>query len=117
MMTQKQVRKTKEGISFGLKVLLGILFISPLIIGFLFSIQYEDELTSSPLRLFTANPTLINYIEVFQKVPLLSYLKNSLIVCVLAITIQITVRVSRPTVSRSLSSRARSSCSALCSRA
>ena len=100
MMTQKQVRKTKEGISFGLKVLLGILFISPLIIGFLFSIQYEDELTSSPLRLFTANPTLINYIEVFQKVPLLSYLKNS-----------------RPTVSRSLSSRARSSCSALCSRA
>ena len=91
MMTQKQVRKTKEGISFGLKVLLGILFISPLIIGFLFSIQYEDELTSSPLRLFTANPTLINYIEVFQKVPLLSYLKNSLIVCVLAITIQITV--------------------------
>ena len=50
MMTQKQVRKTKEGISFGLKVLLGILFISPLIIGFLFSIQYEDELTSSPLR-------------------------------------------------------------------
>ena len=79
MMTQKQVRKTKEGISFGLKVLLGILFISPLIIGFLFSIQYEDELTSSPLRLFTANPTLINYIEVFQKVPLLSYLKNSLI--------------------------------------
>ena len=91
MMTQKQVRKTKEGISFGLKVLLGILFISPLIIGFLFSIQYEDELTSSPLRLFTANPTLINYIEVFQKVPLLSYLKNSLIVCVLAITIQIVV--------------------------
>ena len=91
MMTQKQVRKTKEGISFGLKVLLGILFISPLIIGFLFSIQYEDELTSSPLRLFTANPTLINYIEVFQKVPLLSYLKNSLIVCLLAITIQITV--------------------------
>ena len=75
----EQVRKTKEGISFGLKVLLGILFISPLIIGFLFSIQYEDELTSSPLRLFTANPTLINYIEVFQKVPLLSYLKNSLI--------------------------------------
>ena len=70
MMTQKQVRKTKEGISFGLKVLLGILFISPLIIGFLFSIQYEDELTSSPLRLFTANPTLINYIEVFQKVPI-----------------------------------------------
>ena len=91
MMTQKQVRKTKEGISFGLKVLLGILFISPLIIGFLFSIQYEDELTSSPLRLFTANPTLINYIEVFQKVPLLSYLKNSLIVCLLAITIQIVV--------------------------
>ena len=90
MMTQKQVRKTKEGISFGLKVLLGILFISPLIIGFLFSIQYEDELTSS-LRLFTANPTLINYIEVFQKVPLLSYLKNSLIVCLLAITIQIVV--------------------------
>ena len=91
MMTQKQVKKLKSGGSFTLKTLIGILFVSPLIMGFLFSLQHEEELTSTPLRLFTANPTLMNFVEVFQKIPLLSYLKNSLVVCVLAITIQIIV--------------------------
>ena len=91
MMTQKQVKKLKSGGSFALKTLIGILFVSPLIMGFLFSLQHEEELTSTPLRLFTANPTLMNFVEVFQKIPLLSYLKNSLVVCVLAITIQIIV--------------------------
>ena len=102
MMTQKQVRKTKEGISFGLKVLLGILFLvfgAVKLAGFFskdpYQLVFESDLVFGilylALGLFTANPTLINYIEVFQKVPLLSYLKNSLIVCVLAITIQITV--------------------------
>ena len=56
MMTQKQVKKLKSGGSFALKTLIGILFVSPLIMGFLFSLQHEEELTSTPLRLFTATP-------------------------------------------------------------
>lgn len=89
MMTAKQIRKTKEGLSFAVKLLIGILFISPILLGLLFSFQTEEELMSVPLHLIAHNPTLKNFVEVFQKIPLLSYLKNSLIVCVGAITGQI----------------------------
>lgn len=89
MMTAKQIRKTKEGLSFAVKLLIGILFISPILLGLLFSLQTEEELMSVPLHLIAHNPTLKNFVEVFQKIPLLSYLKNSLIVCVGAITGQI----------------------------
>ena len=41
MMTAKQIRKTKEGLSFAVKLLIGILFISPIILGLLFSFQTE----------------------------------------------------------------------------
>ena len=91
MMTARQIRKTKEGLSFTVKLVIGILFISPIILGVLFSLQTEEELMSVPLHLIARNPTLRNFVEVFQKVPLLSYLKNSLIVCAGAIVGQIII--------------------------
>ena len=89
MMTARQIKKTKEGLSFAIKLIIGIAFISPLILAVLFSLQLEEELMSVPLHLIAKNPTLLNFIEVFQKVPLPNYLKNSLIVCVVAIVGQI----------------------------
>lgn len=89
MITARKKRKIKEGSYFALKVIIGIAFICPLIIGLAFSIQSEGQLVTYPLRLFTANPTLENYVEVFRKVPLLHYLKNSVIVCFFAILGQV----------------------------
>lgn len=89
MMTAKQSRKLKSGGSYALKLLLGLAFVSPLFIGLFFSIQTEEALATYPLRLITDNPTLANYIEVFNKVPLLLYLKNSVIVCVVSILGQV----------------------------
>lgn len=89
MITARKKRKIKEGSYFALKVIIGIAFICPLIIGLAFSIQSEGQLVTYPLRLFTANPTLENYMEVFRKVPLLHYLKNSVIVCFFAILGQV----------------------------
>lgn len=74
---------------FVFKMAIGILFITPLIIGVCFSLQKEKQLGIYPLRLLTLHPTLENYLAVFQKVPLLSYLKNSAIVCFVAIFFQI----------------------------
>ena len=88
-MTAKQKKRLGETSSFALKVILGALFVSPLIIGLLFSIQSDAELGTIPLKLFTDSPTLANYIGVFERVPLLAYIKNSAIVCVIAIAAQI----------------------------
>lgn len=89
MMTGKKKRQLRGGASFALKVLIGLLFISPMIIGLLFSFQSDSQLGAAPLRLITENPTIENYIEVFKKVPLLHYLKNTAVVCVVAICAQI----------------------------
>ena len=75
--------------SWVIKAIIGLIFISPLIVGVLFSVQSDDVLGMYPLKLITDNPTLANYITVFQKVPLLTYLKSSFIMCAMAITSQI----------------------------
>lgn len=89
MMSPKTKKKTIAVSDFVIRLLVGLLFISPLIIGLFFSVQTEDTLMTYPLRLITKNPTLENYAIVFQKVPLLTYLKNSVIICVVSILGQI----------------------------
>ena len=80
-----------EWTSFLIKTLIGVFFISPLIIGLCFSFQTEKMLVTYPLHLITDSPSMHNYIEVFSKVPLLHYLKNSVIVCFTAIFSQIII--------------------------
>lgn len=90
MMNVARIKKNAgKGASWIIKALIGIAFISPLIVGVLFSFQSDNELGMYPLKLISENPTLENYIAVFQKVPLLTYLKNSFVMCVIAITSQI----------------------------
>lgn len=89
MMTAKQQKKAKSNTSFIIKVILGVIFIAPLIIGVAFSVQTEETLVTYPLKLITENPTYQNYVEIFKKVPLLAYLKNSVIVCGFAIIGQV----------------------------
>ena len=91
MISDRNKRMLKNGASFSLKLLLAVIFIFPLIVGFLFSLHTEAELSRIPLHLFTPNPTLENYAKVFNSVPIFHYLKNSLIVCVVAILSQIVI--------------------------
>lgn len=72
-----------------IKMLLGLLFIAPLLIGILFFFQSEQELGTYPLHLLSNAPTLQNYLEVIKAVPLFSYLLNSGIVCLVLMTTMI----------------------------
>ena len=65
-MNMARKKLIKEALAFGFRAALGIIFISPLILGVLFSLQSELELGTYPLKLFTDHPTLQNYQQVFQ---------------------------------------------------
>ena len=89
MSTARTKKRAAAAAGFTVKLALGLVFISPLIIGLFFSFQTEQELMSYPLHLLPQHFTLENYQAVFAKVPLLLYLKNSVIVCVIAIFAQV----------------------------
>ncbi|MGP1508124.1 MAG: carbohydrate ABC transporter permease [Sphaerochaeta sp.] len=85
-------RKNKERIEVAVKILLGILFISPILIGIIFSFVPDDELYNLPSFEVIRNTfTIRNYIKVFQTLPILAYIKTSLIMCMIVIVAQIVI--------------------------
>lgn len=87
-MTALQKKRTINAISLFFKIVIGLVFIAPIIVCILFSLQQEGEIATLTPKLFTANPTLENYRTVLNTMPIFTYLKNSLIVCLLTIVIQ-----------------------------
>lgn len=71
------------------KIFFILLIIAPIVIAFCFSFQSESEIISSKIVWLTKNPTLDNYRWVFKHTNILTYLKNTLIVCVIVISAQI----------------------------
>jgi sn-glycerol 3-phosphate transport system permease protein len=88
MKERRTSKKTAECLRFAGKVLLGLLFVSPIIFCILFSFQPNSEVGSAPLHLLTAHPTLDNYIEVLRSIPVSRYLLNTLLMCVICIFFQ-----------------------------
>jgi sn-glycerol 3-phosphate transport system permease protein len=74
---------------YAIKFIIGLVFVSPLIIGILYSFKPESEIGAVIPSLFTENPTLYGYMWVFNKIPIFKYLLNSLIVCGVAILAQV----------------------------
>ncbi len=82
-------KKVMESVGTIIRILLGLLYISPLFVGLLFSFQPDSEIGMAPLRLFTKSPTLENYKYVFQHIPVLTYLKNTVIMILICVPCQI----------------------------
>ena len=81
--------RTKEYIAAGLKILLGLCYIFPLIIAFLFSIQPNEEVGMAPLRFISENPTIQNYFSVWDSTPIMTYFKNTFIMVIVCVPIQL----------------------------
>ncbi len=75
-------KKTLPKIWIALKILLGLIFISPVLVGFVFSFVPNHLLNGLPsLSQIVNNLTLDNYKWVLGYVPVFRYLLNTLIVC------------------------------------
>lgn len=85
-------RKTQERIGVAVKILLGVLFISPILIGLVFSFVPDEELYKLPsLETIKSTFTIDNYIKVFRTLPILAYIKTSLVMCLIVIGAQLFV--------------------------
>lgn len=85
-------RKTQERIMVAVKILLGVLFISPILIGLVFSFVPDEELYKLPsLETIKSTFTIDNYIKVFRTLPILAYIKTSLVMCLIVIGAQLFV--------------------------
>ncbi len=82
--------KTKERIGVIIKVIIGVLFISPILVGFVFSFVPDDELYALPtVSTVINNLTFNNYVKVFKTLPIMYYVKTSLVMCLIVIVAQI----------------------------
>lgn len=82
-------RKIMEALTFSGKLLLGIAAIFPLIYGFCLSFMGMADILSNPPVLISKRMSLANYQFALQRVPMLTYFKNTLIVCFIEVGAQI----------------------------
>lgn len=82
--------RKREYFNFIIRLLIGICFISPLIIGCLFSFVPNEYLDGLPsFNNILNNLTFENYQWIFRNIPVLRYISNSLVMCAIIITAQI----------------------------
>ena len=90
MRSKYLTNKQRTLISVIVKVIIGLLFISPLFIGLIFSFVPDEELLKLPtLQTIKNTASFNNYKLLAQSIPVFSYLKTTLIDCLLVITVQI----------------------------
>lgn len=81
-------QKHTQTLSTLVKILIGVLYGLPVILAVLFSFHTNEDLTTLPLKVFTI-PSLENFVYVFENVPFLTYLKNTVIMLIIIIPVQI----------------------------
>lgn len=73
------------------KILIGLFYALPVIICIIFSIQSNKEINTVPNHLIPENPTWNNYRYVFDNVPVFTYMKNTLIMILIEVPVQLII--------------------------
>lgn len=89
MNTSRLKKRSKFWVSYLIKIIVGIIIISPLLFAFSTSLMRTAEIQAKPPRFIPSVPTIENYIEVVKKFPIATYFKNTLIVCTIEILAQV----------------------------
>ena len=74
--------RRREFIGDILKILFGILLVSPLILAALISLMPKADIHKIPFKIDLSNATLANYIYAFEYMNILTYLKNTFIMII-----------------------------------
>ena len=92
---KKYIRRKRIGriALVGLNIIAWLFTMFPLIYAFLMAIKPAGELYDPSSILFPQNPTLTNFVDVFDIAPIGRYITNSLIVAVSITLLQITTSV------------------------
>lgn len=88
-----QDTKAQKLIEYVLKLLLVFLFVFPFLWMLSVSLQTEKEISSIPITLVPKIPQWHNYVEVFQSGLFLLYLKNSILIIIGVVVLQILIMV------------------------
>lgn len=79
----------KNIIFYILKISLGVLVISPILLSFSMSFMSQNEFRSIPPRIIPSEILIDNYVVVLQTFPIFRYLLNTVVMYVIVITSQI----------------------------
>lgn len=79
--------RAKAGMGF--RILIGIVYCVPVLMALLFSFHTNEDIGTIPLKFIPDEFTLDNFIYVFENVPIFTYLKNTLMMLIIIIPVQV----------------------------
>jgi sn-glycerol 3-phosphate transport system permease protein len=79
----------RNALPFILKLIIGLIIISPILFGFSFSFMSSPERAEVPPRFFPREPVTYTYERALYQVPIIRFMANSIIVCAIIIAGQI----------------------------
>ena len=82
------IQKRRDDILLLVKILVGILYCLPVILAVIFAFHSNEDIGTIPLKFFTM-PSMENFQYVFENVPVFTYLKNTAIMLIIIIPVQI----------------------------
>lgn len=88
-MNAKDKKKVLKVLSYIGKILVGVLIVSPIILGFFMSFMSPAELAATPPHIIPRDPVVYTYQTAVKSVPIFKFMINSFIVCGIVIVGQI----------------------------
>lgn len=80
--------KIKENSFLFVKLLIGILYCMPVLLAIMFAFHTNEDIGTIPLKFFTKF-SLDNFKYVFENVPILTYLKNTAVMLIIILPVQV----------------------------
>lgn len=86
----RNLKKNSVDIAINLlNVAVGLLIVSPILLGLSFSFMSASEMASIPPNILPSGFKVMNYIKALNSVPIFKFMVNSFIVCFIVISVQI----------------------------